>query len=718
MPGELVSSYKVEDKKQVSEFDAHRWAAENPDGDDDYSEEEEESVPCPVCNLADREDVLLLCDGCDAAYHTYCIGLDCVPPSAWYCMECVHQRQADEARRARRSQLIHRSGASGALSVRTAAGVRNARRRRDNWDGAWDQIAGSSINIQSDSEDEDVGNGHRLQHQLAERSRDRQRWQERLNIATRAGTQNMFTGGMFSNSQRRAPSNPLENPSSVVVRGGVFRNLMSSGVSYYTPTLPPTANPPARPLSALPPRQPPRQPEETTEEKQAWRDFTAAMQQVNTESRKRKVTPVSTAPGEPAQEQEEPVRRFKRPCTRRVPVRNGEASSSSQPALPSTPPAPGAASGTNRSHNSELDRARSQLRIENSPSSQARPQSRPGSLSSSPSTPTSRPASSSSNRSTPQSRPGSSSSNRARPLNSPSDYARPQSRPGSSSSNHARAGSSSSNHTGTRSSSSNRARAKNPTSNHARSGNSASNQTRPGSSVPASGASRSNAPRGPPQATATGPSFLSSILKEVESSTPSDNENIRKMFGPIPGANDPSSPAASSPPASVYSSPRALSTTPPVPRFGRPTSPNLTLSSHIEPIYPPANYSPTRASPENRDVEHRGQRPSASELRHPQPQRTHTARLPRSQDVSPSNSPLPIEMKRSINNVVRGALKPHWECEGTKLTKEQYAIINRDVSRKLYEGVVEGTSVDEAVIRNWNRIAKKEVSRAVSELEA
>lgn len=75
-------------------------------------------------------------------------------------------------------------------------------------------------------------------------------------------------------------------------------------------------------------------------------------------------------------------------------------------------------------------------------------------------------------------------------------------------------------------------------------------------------------------------------------------------------------------------------------------------------------------------------------------------------------------MKRSINNVVRGALKPHWECEGTKLTKEQYAIINRDVSRKLYEGVVEGTSVDEAVIRNWNRIAKKEVSRAVSELEA
>lgn len=34
---------------------------------------------CQICNSGEREDVLLLCDGCDDAYHTYCIGLQAIP---------------------------------------------------------------------------------------------------------------------------------------------------------------------------------------------------------------------------------------------------------------------------------------------------------------------------------------------------------------------------------------------------------------------------------------------------------------------------------------------------------------------------------------------------------------------------------------------------------------------------------------------------------------
>jgi hypothetical protein len=51
---------------------------------------------CKTCRLADREDVLLLCDGCDDAYHTYCLSpqLPAVPQGEWLeidtCMiDCV-----------------------------------------------------------------------------------------------------------------------------------------------------------------------------------------------------------------------------------------------------------------------------------------------------------------------------------------------------------------------------------------------------------------------------------------------------------------------------------------------------------------------------------------------------------------------------------------------------------------------------------------------------
>src|SRR6187402_2817219 len=81
-PGTVLSEYAVEDKKQVAEFDPNAWIEENDMAD-------EEANPCPICNESDQEDVLLLCDGCDAPYHTHCIGLDRVPNGHWFCMECA-----------------------------------------------------------------------------------------------------------------------------------------------------------------------------------------------------------------------------------------------------------------------------------------------------------------------------------------------------------------------------------------------------------------------------------------------------------------------------------------------------------------------------------------------------------------------------------------------------------------------------------------------------
>lgn len=224
-----------------------------------------------------------------------------------------------------------------------------------------------------------------------------------------------------------------------------------------------------------------------------------------------------------------------------------------------------------------------------------------------------------------------------------------------------------------------------------------------------------------PPAAEEAPSFLSSLLKEVEQSGPSDDETVRGLFG-LPSAVDPSSPGAS-PSASARNSPRALSLTPPpAPSPTNATarsasrSPVLSLSSHIEPIYPPANYSPTRSNGESSDSESRPQKRNASpEIRQPRPRRQLEVRLSRSEDSSPTRKTLPLEVKEDISQVVRAALKPHWKS--SQLSREQYENINRAVSHKIYEEVSDPSAVNDDAKRHWEKIATNEVARAVAELK-
>jgi hypothetical protein len=72
-------------------------------------------------------------------------------------------------------------------------------------------------------------------------------------------------------------------------------------------------------------------------------------------------------------------------------------------------------------------------------------------------------------------------------------------------------------------------------------------------------------------------------------------------------------------------------------------------------------------------------------------------------------------MKESISNVVRAALKPHWKSN--QLTPDQYAAINRDVSRKLYEEVSSPITAGDDTRRQWEKRATTEVARAVSDLK-
>ncbi|XP_060070967.1 bromodomain adjacent to zinc finger domain protein 2B-like [Ylistrum balloti] len=48
-------------------------------------------VLCQICRKDDNEAELLLCDGCDQGYHTYCFKpkMEMIPDGDWYCYECI-----------------------------------------------------------------------------------------------------------------------------------------------------------------------------------------------------------------------------------------------------------------------------------------------------------------------------------------------------------------------------------------------------------------------------------------------------------------------------------------------------------------------------------------------------------------------------------------------------------------------------------------------------
>ncbi|XP_066599342.1 protein split ends isoform X2 [Prorops nasuta] len=58
---------------------------------------QEDLTYCEVCHQSDREDRMLLCDGCDSGYHLECLSppMQEVPWGTWYCPECAQNSQND-----------------------------------------------------------------------------------------------------------------------------------------------------------------------------------------------------------------------------------------------------------------------------------------------------------------------------------------------------------------------------------------------------------------------------------------------------------------------------------------------------------------------------------------------------------------------------------------------------------------------------------------------
>lgn len=80
-PGQLLSLTKCHERIAVKD-----QAQSNYDYDDG-----DDVTYCEICHRSDREDRMLLCDGCDLGFHCECLTppIENIPEGAWYCDACA-----------------------------------------------------------------------------------------------------------------------------------------------------------------------------------------------------------------------------------------------------------------------------------------------------------------------------------------------------------------------------------------------------------------------------------------------------------------------------------------------------------------------------------------------------------------------------------------------------------------------------------------------------
>jgi len=240
------------------------------------------------------------------------------------------------------------------------------------------------------------------------------------------------------------------------------------------------------------------------------------------------------------------------------------------------------------------------------------------------------------------------------------------------------------------------------------------------------------------------PSFLQSLLQEVEDSSstsyhvPLHRASPRVVTSPPAEQHSPrpSSPALS-PLPSNHSSPRAMSATPPPGLQAgslRPSSPTG-LSSSIQPVFPLTEYSPLRTKSPEPAPDHVAQpsisRPcgtrshSATTIAEPAPKRraprildAASSPLPeaRHNDASPARTTMSLSAKADVQKLVSAALKPHYNDQ--TINKDEYTVINRDISRMLYDRIGDFGALDMDDKVRWEKVAGEEVSKAVGALKA
>lgn len=206
-----------------------------------------------------------------------------------------------------------------------------------------------------------------------------------------------------------------------------------------------------------------------------------------------------------------------------------------------------------------------------------------------------------------------------------------------------------------------------------------------------------------------GPTFLSSLLREVENkpasaASPATSDHANGQYSPR-NASPVISPASSEP-----GTPKAV-TPPPQ----RPSSPPL--SSAIFPATSPLGatfspFSPTTARDHTAGTHRRGRRRRTVR----EDERDGSSREDRAGSTSPSRA-LSYPAKEEIQRMVKLALGPRYRDK--EITKDQYTDINKDISRKMYTLVADAEALaDQAERGRLQGVANDEVRQAVAALSA
>lgn len=77
----------------MQESDVSTMSISSIEFDKDLRKAPWEEGVCKICGIDKDDDSTLLCDGCDAEYHIYCLvpPLSMIPEGNWYCPSCVAQ---------------------------------------------------------------------------------------------------------------------------------------------------------------------------------------------------------------------------------------------------------------------------------------------------------------------------------------------------------------------------------------------------------------------------------------------------------------------------------------------------------------------------------------------------------------------------------------------------------------------------------------------------
>jgi len=79
---------KIKRVESAFQSDVDEDDVKDEDEEED-TEDDEDLIKCVSCSKGDNPTKLVLCDGCDAGHHTYCIGLTRVPTTpTWFCPTC------------------------------------------------------------------------------------------------------------------------------------------------------------------------------------------------------------------------------------------------------------------------------------------------------------------------------------------------------------------------------------------------------------------------------------------------------------------------------------------------------------------------------------------------------------------------------------------------------------------------------------------------------